>query len=391
MFIRSLVSCLVLFLLAGTTLAASPARSEQALRILREASAVLRATTTIAFDFDYIGSGTQVGRARGSAAIRREPSGKLTAYRGEVELVAVFPGWEEHPARYDLGLTDGTAWRLDQSRRLLEKGTVSDGAGYLVNRGAGFFLFPQLSREEPLGVEIEDPEEIELLGTATLGGVECDLISLTFPPDSGLGSQLFAIAREDRLVRRIVFMAAGGAAGSLFTWDLTLTNLRAGDDAAPTGFGPPVADGIRVVDRDAAPVGPGDHTEGWSVTLAGGKTLTADDLLGRYIVLDFWASWCPFCHENLPYLDTLHRQLGDNPKIRIIAVNIWETSYDAAGYFEAQGFDMDLALDGDRLAEHFKVAGTPMAIVIGPDGRILLRNRDTGESRDRVLREALGP
>ena len=47
---------------------------------------------------------------------------------------------------------------------------------------------------------------------------------------------------------------------------------------------------------------PGTQAPDFNLSTADGKTLSLSELKGRYVVLDFWASWCPDCRRDLPHM-----------------------------------------------------------------------------------------
>jgi cytochrome c biogenesis protein CcmG, thiol:disulfide interchange protein DsbE len=56
----------------------------------------------------------------------------------------------------------------------------------------------------------------------------------------------------------------------------------------------------------------GDRAPGFSVETDGGRTITPKDFGGRLLVLNFWATWCPPCVEEMPSLDSFQRELAQD-------------------------------------------------------------------------------
>src|SRR5215472_8429881 len=54
----------------------------------------------------------------------------------------------------------------------------------------------------------------------------------------------------------------------------------------------------------------GDKAPEFSVVATNGKTITAKDFGGKLMILNFWATWCQPCVQEVPSLDNLQRQLG---------------------------------------------------------------------------------
>lgn len=55
---------------------------------------------------------------------------------------------------------------------------------------------------------------------------------------------------------------------------------------------------------------PGTQAPAFSLSTADGKTLSLSELKGRYVVLDFWASWCPDCRRDLPHMVRMQQTYG---------------------------------------------------------------------------------
>jgi peroxiredoxin len=57
-------------------------------------------------------------------------------------------------------------------------------------------------------------------------------------------------------------------------------------------------------------VNTGDKAPDFKVTTDRGKTITRSDFGGKVLVLNFWATWCPPCIDEIPSLDAMARELG---------------------------------------------------------------------------------
>ena len=57
-------------------------------------------------------------------------------------------------------------------------------------------------------------------------------------------------------------------------------------------------------------VEPGDSAPQFAITADNGRRVSRDDFGGRLLVLNFWATWCPPCIEEMPSLDRLQRNLA---------------------------------------------------------------------------------
>jgi thiol-disulfide isomerase/thioredoxin len=99
-----------------------------------------------------------------------------------------------------------------------------------------------------------------------------------------------------------------------------------------------------------------------------GQRWTAAELSGQVVVLNFWATWCAPCVEEMPSLQALHNNSERAPKV--LAVNVKETASTVRRFMAAQRIDMPVVLDpqGD-LTRQWGVRVYPTTVLIGPDGR----------------------
>ena len=114
---------------------------------------------------------------------------------------------------------------------------------------------------------------------------------------------------------------------------------------------------------------------------------------GKYVLLDFWASWCPPCRAELPNLVAAYRQYG--PKgFEIYAVSLDKDRKAWTDAIRKGNLDWihvsDLKFWENRGLETYGVRSIPSNILIGPDGTILARNLE-GEALHAKLAELLGP
>jgi thiol-disulfide isomerase/thioredoxin len=103
-----------------------------------------------------------------------------------------------------------------------------------------------------------------------------------------------------------------------------------------------------------------------------GQRWTSERLKGRSVVLNFWATWCPPCKEELPSLQTLH-ELGAGDPV-VLGVNVRETPSRVRRYVEATGLGFPVLLDPQaELAKRLGVTAFPTTLLIAPDGQIRWR------------------
>ena len=105
-------------------------------------------------------------------------------------------------------------------------------------------------------------------------------------------------------------------------------------------------------------------------TLAGGST-DLGSLRGRLVVVNFWATWCPPCVQEMPSLERLHRTLG-REGVQVLGVSIDEDEAALRRFVAARGVTFPILRDpgGRRVAEAYRTTGWPETFVIDPAGLI---------------------
>lgn len=98
------------------------------------------------------------------------------------------------------------------------------------------------------------------------------------------------------------------------------------------------------------------------------KAPKPEDLAGKYVLVEMWATWCPPCRRSLPYLNFIAKQYKDD----LVVVSICETDEEAirnmpSGRLDPDNVDYFVAVDtGRRLANKLGVRGIPHAILLEP-------------------------
>ena len=112
---------------------------------------------------------------------------------------------------------------------------------------------------------------------------------------------------------------------------------------------------------------------------------------GKWVVVNFWATWCEPCREEMPSLERLKGRLAGK-SFEVVAVNVGESPERVARFTREVPVTFPIVYDRDSsAAKSWKVRGYPTSYVVGPDGRI--RYYFVGEldwSSDEVVRAIEG-
>ncbi|MFN3198101.1 MAG: redoxin domain-containing protein [Bradymonadia bacterium] len=109
---------------------------------------------------------------------------------------------------------------------------------------------------------------------------------------------------------------------------------------------------------------------------ADGSIVTLEDLRGKVIFLNFWATWCPPCREEMPDMEKLARDLQFD-QFEMVAVSSdesWKEIDDYALGFEDKLGGMTVLLDTQKaLAAKYGTEKFPETYIIDPQGRLRMR------------------
>lgn len=128
-------------------------------------------------------------------------------------------------------------------------------------------------------------------------------------------------------------------------------------------------------------------------TTLDGKPLSLADYKGKYVLLDFWATWCGPCLGEIPNLQAVHDAFGKDGRFAILSLSVDESIDDARKFHEkrrlpwAQAF-LGGGIHGDRPGK-YGVRAIPAFVLIGPDGTIVARGMRGDDVKTAVAR-ALG-
>jgi cytochrome c biogenesis protein CcmG, thiol:disulfide interchange protein DsbE len=106
-----------------------------------------------------------------------------------------------------------------------------------------------------------------------------------------------------------------------------------------------------------------------------GNAVALSELRGEVVLLNIWATWCYPCRREMPALEELHRDWGDEG-LRVVAISIdaASASRDVRDFVDEYGLTFDVVHDGaQNVTRAFSTIGVPETFLIGADGRLVKR------------------
>ncbi|WP_188110688.1 TlpA family protein disulfide reductase [Aeromicrobium ginsengisoli] len=153
----------------------------------------------------------------------------------------------------------------------------------------------------------------------------------------------------------------GGTAPTTDAGQLAAAKKQAGIEECPVADGTaPADDGLPDLTLDC---------------LGGGSPVRLSGLSGTPTIINFWASWCAPCREELPLLAEVHQKYGD--KVRVVGVDFADAAPDAAVELaERSGVTYPLLSDPDSTTKApLKVIGLPQTVFVDAQGTMVATER----------------
>jgi peroxiredoxin len=120
-----------------------------------------------------------------------------------------------------------------------------------------------------------------------------------------------------------------------------------------------------------------------------GTTLNLGSFRGYPILINFWATWCEPCRNEMPSLQGVYEAYKDRG-LRIVAVNIGETSETARIWIQQMKITFDIVLDPTaKIASLYQLRGQPSTYVVSPSG--IISQIFFGPITESALETALAP
>lgn len=111
----------------------------------------------------------------------------------------------------------------------------------------------------------------------------------------------------------------------------------------------------------------GSPAPDFTVELIEGETFTLSETRGRPVVLNFWASWCNPCREEIPDISAYAES---HPDVSVIGVAVTDIEEDSRAFAEEIGAGYPLALGTPEVEDAYPIFGLPNTVIIDEAGLI---------------------
>jgi peroxiredoxin/outer membrane lipoprotein-sorting protein len=333
---------------------------------------------TQAIDAPFVMAGSRPGKTRMS--IDHKAFGSLVVSDGEATW-SYMRAFNQYKYKTAVPLGPGSAGRGEGA-----------GGGPLPTTAGSFIMFYTVFGDDHISTQRVGTETIAFAGREA----DCAVIELTYTmPDTSetiMGPDTLWIDPEDAMVLRSVHVV------SMATEEMAVkTQMRLRYEEIRIGTQPPDSlfvftppEGATQVEEFAMGQGGVDLTgtaaADFSLSGLGGKTYRLEQLEGSVVLIDFWATWCPPCREELPIVEKLYRELGGRGLVVLAVTN--EPKNVAEAFIEKNGYTFPVLIDKEQsVFGEYSVTSIPVVVVIDRDGKIAAHF--IGRRSESKLRQAL--
>ena len=118
----------------------------------------------------------------------------------------------------------------------------------------------------------------------------------------------------------------------------------------------------------------GDVAPDFTVEMLDGSRITLSDLRGKVVLVNFWATWCPPCRQEMSHLqkDVIDRFAGKD--VVVLPISRGEKRETVEAFIEKMGYTFPVGLDGDQsIYKKYATNYIPRTFIVGKDGVVVYR------------------
>ena len=122
--------------------------------------------------------------------------------------------------------------------------------------------------------------------------------------------------------------------------------------------------------QPALAVGPDDKAPDFTLKSLDGANLRLEEYRGQVVLINFWASWCGPCRQEMPHLEALHQRYS-SLGFTLLGVNVDKDSGDAEGFLEDTPVTFPILFDPESsVSELYDVIAMPTTVLVDRSGNM---------------------
>ena len=118
-----------------------------------------------------------------------------------------------------------------------------------------------------------------------------------------------------------------------------------------------------------------------------GNTRSLEEFKGKVIFLNLWATWCPPCIAEMPGIDKLHEEMGD--EIAFVMLSFDDDFEKAKDFDKRKGYDLPIYAPASNLPEMFQSSALPTTYIIDAAGNLALTHEGMADYSEQEFKDFL--
>lgn len=101
-----------------------------------------------------------------------------------------------------------------------------------------------------------------------------------------------------------------------------------------------------------------------------GLSLEIDELKGKVVFINFWATWCPPCLAEMPSIQHLYDRLKSNPEVVFLMVEIEGAKEETISFLEKNNLDLPVFYPTSQIPKSWLGGSIPTTIILDKEGKV---------------------
>ena len=101
-----------------------------------------------------------------------------------------------------------------------------------------------------------------------------------------------------------------------------------------------------------------------------GRMVSLEDYKGKFVLLNFWATWCAPCRKEMPAMSNLHNEFGGEG-LEVVGVHVGPSLAGVKKFLESVPVSFTVLMDKDMSLASWGVRGLPTTFLINPEGKLV--------------------
>ncbi|OYX85001.1 MAG: thioredoxin [Flavobacteriales bacterium 32-34-25] len=104
-----------------------------------------------------------------------------------------------------------------------------------------------------------------------------------------------------------------------------------------------------------------------------GKTLSLSSLKGKVVFINFWATWCPPCIQEMPTINELRGRYKNNDEIVFLMVDVDNNMEKSTAFMEKNKYDLPVYVTASEIPSNYLGSSIPTTVILDKSGDMIAR------------------